>query len=182
VRQINAAALDADNSGWTSLAADDQAGAYLSVYYSSPLARWPVRDITKVRDNKSDPNLETLSYGMFSTCEPRMRTSIVNRSIGEIFFLTNFRGEGRVLTGYYKLGWHRPGPLTGATKDFVLAARSACFIDPIPIGDVPAPAGPELAGQFRTEKMIGPAESSSCAISSTQRLTAPNTTWTRSTA
>ena len=101
---------------WSPLRKQAGAGAYLSVYLSSPLARLPVRDITRLGDNKSDPNLETLSYGMFSTCEPRMRTSIVNRSIGEIFFLTNFRGEGRVLTGYYKLGWHRPGPLTGATS------------------------------------------------------------------
>src|SRR5687768_5215057 len=80
-------------------------GSYVSVYLSSDIARVPVRDVTRLSDNKSDPNLETATYGLFSTCEPIMRESIKSRGISEIFFITTVEDLGRCLTGWYELGW-----------------------------------------------------------------------------
>src|SRR5205823_2091966 len=114
---------------WHPLDANVDAGAYLSVYLSCDIARFPVRDVTRLGDNKSDPNLETLTYGLFSTCEPTMRKSIANRRIGAIYFLTRVESLGRVLVGMYDLGWFAEVD----SGDFALAARSARFIDPIPV-------------------------------------------------
>src|SRR5438309_11963638 len=78
---------------------------YLSIYYSDDLSALPVRFVTKVGDNKSDPNLETLTYGLFSTCSPSMRSGFVKRSAQYIFFAT-LRPVGRVLTGFYSVRWY----------------------------------------------------------------------------
>ncbi len=87
-------------------AVNDKGLGYLSVYFSDPLARWPVREITRPGDNKSDPNIETGTYGLFSTCEPGMRNRIVHDGAATIFFMTTRkRGAGRVLAGYYQIGW-----------------------------------------------------------------------------
>ena len=75
------------------------AGAYVSVYLSSEVGRVPVRDVLRLGDNKSDPNLETQTYGLFSTCEPTMRKSIAARGITEIFFVTSVEPIGRALVG-----------------------------------------------------------------------------------
>jgi hypothetical protein len=158
VDQPNTDQLNDPGSGWVQLDPLAEAGAYVSVFYSSPLARWPVRDIPRLKDNKSDPNLETMTYGLFSTCEPVMRGSIVDRRIGEIFFITNREDQGRVLVGSYQLGWHRPGPLSGASKDYVLAAKTARFIDPIRLGDIAGAAGVALRNWFRCFKIIDPPE------------------------
>ena len=86
------------------------------MYYSEPLARWPVREITRPGDNKSDPNIETGTYGLFSTCEPGMRNRIVHDGAATIFFLTTRkRGEGRVLSGYYHVGWYTEEPKVPST-------------------------------------------------------------------
>jgi hypothetical protein len=130
---------------WSPLAVNPVAGAYLSVYLSSPFARLPVRDVLRLGDNKSDPNVETLTYGLFSTCEPAMRLSIANRNIGQIFFLTNVDGKGRALVGMYELGW-----LVEVDKgDFALAAKSARFIDPIPVDRISGKAGKAVKTRMR---------------------------------
>ena len=49
------------------------------MYLADDLSRLPVRHITRPHDNKSDPNIETGTYGLFSTCENQMRSGIVNR-------------------------------------------------------------------------------------------------------
>jgi hypothetical protein len=64
---------------------------YLSFYYSEPLARYPIRHITRPADNKSDPNIETATYGLFSICERQMRGKLVREGrpvkVGYFFVL-----------------------------------------------------------------------------------------------
>src|SRR6266571_1284257 len=63
-------------------------GAYLSFYYSDSNSKIPVRDITRFGDSKSDPNIETMTYGLFSTCEEDMRRALVQRGIEHVFYCT----------------------------------------------------------------------------------------------
>lgn len=148
-----AATLAPPANPWSALAVDRGEGAYLSVYLSSPFARLPIRDVTRPGDNKSDPNLETMTYGLFSTCEPVMRRSIASRRIGQIFFLTNREGKGRALVGMYDLGW-----LVEVEKgDFALAAKSARFIDPIPVSQVAGAAGKAVQTRMRAFMQASPA-------------------------
>src|SRR4051812_16368068 len=85
---------------------DRPSGAgYLSIYYSDDLSPLPIRWITKPGDNKSDPNIETLTYGLFSTCSRGMRSGAVKNAAEFLFFACN-RGAGRVLSGYYRLKWY----------------------------------------------------------------------------
>lgn len=131
---------------------DDGAG-YLSFYYSDPLARYPVRELTKRRDNKSDPNIETGTYGLFSTCEPQMRNKIVADGVGALFFVTRLTDRLRHLTGYYKIGWYTEGVRGAKNKDWALAASQMRFISPIPLEDV-ATSIPACSGWFRTQKPL----------------------------
>src|SRR5260370_36520653 len=86
---------------------DDDGGAgYLSVYLSEPLARYPVRHVTRPADNKSDPNIETGTFGLFSTCEQQMRAKIVREGRPYLFFVTKYRQKGRAVTGYYRIAWY----------------------------------------------------------------------------
>src|SRR5688572_11222634 len=88
------------NAPWVQLTPSEDAGGYLSVYYNDDLSRLPIRWVTKPTDSKSDPNLETLTYGLFSTCSLGMRSGIVTRQSKFLFFTTMRRHE-RVLSGYY---------------------------------------------------------------------------------
>jgi len=133
----------------------DKGGGYLSVYFSEPLARWPVREITRPGDNKSDPNIETGTYGLFSTCEPAMRNRIINDGAATIFFITTHkRGHGRVLSGYYHVGWYTEGAQGAINKDFALAASSMRFINPKAVKDLPKPLALICSSAFRTMKPI----------------------------
>lgn len=139
----------------------DQGCGYLSVYFSEPLARWPVREITRPGDNKSDPNIETATYGLFSTCEPGMRNRIVQDGAATIFFLTTHkRGEGRVLSGYYDIGWFTEGTQGAINRDYALAASSMHFIDPIATNDLPGPLAAICSVAFRTMRPIDSATTS----------------------
>ena len=64
---------------WTALEVNTPATGYLSVYLSEDLSRLPIRAITRPYDNKSDPNIETGTYGLFSTCERAMRAGDAGR-------------------------------------------------------------------------------------------------------
>lgn len=134
----------------------DDGRGYLSVYLSDPLARWPVRDVTRKADNKSDPNIETLTYGLFSTCEPKMRRRIVEDGASTLFFLTTHRPPGRALTGYYHLGWYTEGARGAKNNDYALAADIIRFVEPIPVSDLSGPMGDACRAKFRTYKPIGP--------------------------
>ena len=112
-------------SPWCKLCPQQAAGAYLSYHYSDPLSPLPVRGVTKLHDNKADPNLETGTYGLFSTCSKQMRLGVVNHGRSHIVFVTRHGGE-RVITGYYRIGWYAP---TGfAADDFCLAAARMHFV------------------------------------------------------
>jgi hypothetical protein len=137
---------------WLELA-DDGIG-YLSFYYSDPLARFPIREATRPGDNKSDPNLETGTYGLFSTCEPGMRNRIVADGAASLFFITRHAGKPRAVTGYYDIGWYTHGDRGTDSKDWALAARNLRFVDPIPFPKI-ARSVPE-AGEpsFRTQRRL----------------------------
>ena len=128
------------------------AGAYVSVYLSSNLGRVPVRDVLRLGDNKSDPNLETLTYGVFSTCEPPMRKSIAARGITEIFFVTAVEPIGRAVVGRYELGW----VAQVNQDDFAYAATLGRFIDPIPVSQMTGRVGTEMQKQLRNYKIVEP--------------------------
>lgn len=122
-------------------------GGYLTIYYSDDMSRLPIRWVTKPGDNKSDPNIETLTYGLFSTCAPAMRRAIVNRRCKYLFFGTSRRGE-RVLSGYYQIRWSTHGPLGAA--DLCLAADAARFLkEPLPFREVDAKCGTNISSWFR---------------------------------
>ena len=125
-------------------------GSYVSVFLSSDIARLPVRDITRLNDNKSDPNLETGTYGLFSTCEPIMRDSIRARGISEIFFVTTFEDLGRCLVGRYELGWM----VELGDKDVALAASNMRFVTPLPVSRLTGRAGAQLDKKLRNFEII----------------------------
>ena len=125
------------------------------MYYADNLSRLPVRHITRPRDNKSDPNIETGTYGLFSTCERQMRSGIVKRGAQFIFFMCRW-DERRVVSGYYRLAWKAQGPLhTAGRPDVVLAADEVHFVDPpIPIAELPEPVAAVVGTGFRLVKRI----------------------------
>lgn len=148
---------------WRTLA--DKGTGYLSVYFSEPLARWPIREITRPGDNKSDPNIETGTYGLFSTCEPTMRNRIVHDGAATIFFLTTRKKhQGRVLSGYYKVGWYTEGTQGSLNRDYALAASAMRFINPILTKELPEHLENICSAPFRTMKPID-VETSAALIS-----------------
>ncbi len=149
--------VEPPNPPWQKLNPSSEAGGYLSFYYSDDLSRLPVRWVTKPGDNKSDPNLETLTYGLFSTCARSMRSGIVTRRCSHLFFVTTRKDE-RVLTGYYHLRWYADG-VFGGMRDFCLVADRARFIEkPMPLTEVDRRCGTHLAGLFRGMRLLSPKE------------------------
>jgi len=121
------------------------------------MSRLPVRAVTKPGDNKSDPNLETLTYGLFSTCSPRMRSGIVTRGSEYLFFATR-RGDKRILTGYYRLRWYTNGVFVDK-RDFALAADAARFIEKsISLTEVDRRCKTNVSRRFRGMLLLTPAE------------------------
>jgi hypothetical protein len=131
----------------------DGAG-YLSVYLSEPLARYPIRHVSKPADNKSDPNIETGTYGLFSTCERTMRGKLVREGRRWIFFLTKHAGKERRLAGYYEIGWYAEGAGGAALGDYALAATSMRFIEPLALEALPELARDRCLPPFRTVRPI----------------------------
>src|SRR4051812_11206383 len=86
-------------SPWLELIPTNNEEGVLSYYYSEDEACVPVRAIMLPNNNKSDPNIETATYGLFSTCSQGTRAGIVERGTRYMFFVTQ-RGHGRMLTGY----------------------------------------------------------------------------------
>jgi len=137
---------------WAELNFNSASGGYLSIYYSDDMSRLPVRWVTKPGDNKSDPNLETMTYGMFSTCGRGMRAGIVKRNARFLFFATRWKGR-RVLAGYYRLHWFTTG--TFGQGDFCISARSAHFVsDPIALSEVDRECGTDLSAPFRGTRLL----------------------------
>ena len=140
---------------WSPLRVEQPATGYLSMYLADDLSRLPVRHITRPHDNKSDPNIETGTYGLFSTCEQQMRSGIVNRGAQYIVFMCRWGGR-RVVSGFYRLAWKAPGTLHSPTKaDFVLAADTVHFVDPpIPVSDLPEHLATVAGTRFRLFKRL----------------------------
>lgn len=143
------------NPPWVPLKPGPSGRAALAYYYSDPNSSLPVREVTRADDNKSDPNLETMTFGLFSTCERGMRVGIVRDGMQYIFFCTR-QGNQRVLTGYYRIGWYAEGPpIKGyggrgkPPKDFILAASEMRFVAPgFPLED--------LTGYLRGDRVDTP--------------------------
>jgi len=153
VAKHKARSVEPPNDPWMELNSPEDAGGYLSIYYSDDMSRLPVRAVTKPGDNKSDPNLETLTYGLFSTCSPRMRSGVVNRRSEYLFFATS-RKEGRVLTGYYHIRWFTNGVFEDA-RDYCLAASAARFIEkPVSLTNVDRYCGTNVSKWFRGMRLL----------------------------
>lgn len=143
------------NPPWRELHANTPLKGYLSYYLSDELSGLPVRAVTLLRNNKSDPNIETGTYGLFSTCGHDMRASIVKRRIGVIFFMTRCGGE-RVLTGYYRLRWYTVGTAHDVPPDYALAADLIRFVNPpIRLTDLPRSTSRIVSKKFRVFKRVG---------------------------
>ena len=140
---------------WSPLEVAQPATGYLSMYLADNLSRLPVRHVTRPHDNKSDPNIETGTYGLFSTCEQQMRSGIVNSGAQFIVFMCRW-GDRRVVSGFYRLAWKAPGTLHTPNKaDFVLAADTVHFLDPpIPVSDLPEHLASVAGTRFRLFKRI----------------------------
>src|SRR5882762_920103 len=113
------------HSPWQELHPEPTAGGYLFFYYSDDLSPLAVRAVTRERDNKTDPNIETGTYGLFSTCSKAMRKGVIKRRCGYVIFMTR-RGGERVIVGYYQLGWFAPTQF--CNDDFSLAAKTIHFV------------------------------------------------------
>jgi hypothetical protein len=126
------------------------------MFYSDDLAKVPVRAITRVGDNKSDPNIETGTFGLFSTCERSMRSGVVANEREHIVFATQWRGQ-RAIAGFYRIGWYAEGTSHGSKSDYSLAAEDAHFVaNPISLKDADAQLGSNLSRPFRLVKLLNP--------------------------
>lgn len=143
------------NAPWIPCGSAALAHSCLSFYLSDDLGSLPVRAVTLPANNKSDPNLETKTYGLFSTCQRQMRSSIVKRALSHVFFVTR-REEHRVLAGYYHIGWYCAGVLDGNLPDYSLAAKSVRFVDPIALEDLPPAVRKMATRRWRTFLLLGP--------------------------
>jgi hypothetical protein len=142
------------NPPWVEINPASPPSGYLSFFLSDTLSGLPVRGVTLPGNNKSDPNLETATYGMFSTCAQGMRASIVKRQIGLLFFTTR-RAEGRVLAGYYRIRWYAPTPVESSPPDFALAADTMRFVFPaLRAKDLPRHSATVLSKSFRIFKQV----------------------------
>jgi hypothetical protein len=136
---------------------------YASFYHADDLAALPVRAVTRIKDNKSDPNIETGTYGLFSTCQEQMRSGIVKHSASFIFFFTRPRKQERHLAGMYELGAWTPGGLGMAARDFAIAAKSVRFIAPISIADLGEGLAEPLGRRWRLAKRLSPEQTARLA-------------------
>jgi hypothetical protein len=144
----------AEGARWKPLEPDGPPLGYASFYYADDLGALPVRAITRIKDNKSDPNIETGTYGLFSTCQERMRAGIVNHGASHIFFFARPRGAERHLTGMYELVAWAPGALGAEAGDFALAAGGVRFIVPIPLSKLPSGLAAALGTRWRLSKQL----------------------------
>ncbi len=124
------------------------------MHLSEPLTRYPIRHVTRPADNKSDPNIETATYGLFSTCEQQMRGKVVREGRPYLFFVTTHGKRSRALTGYYDLAWYAESTGGAASGDYALAASKIKFINPIPLETLPEPVRQVCIQPFRTIKPI----------------------------
>jgi hypothetical protein len=148
----------AEGARWRPFEPDRPPLGYASFYYADDLAALPVRAVTRIKDNKSDPNIETGTYGLFSTCQERMRAGIVKHGASHLFFFARPRGAERHLTGMYELAAWTPGALGADAGDFALAAGGVRFIAPIPLSQLPSELATALGTRWRLSKRLSVAQ------------------------
>jgi len=142
------------NAPWRELMWADPVIGYVSIFLADDLSPLPVRGVTRLRNNKSDPNLETGTYGLFSTCSEQMRRGVVKNRARYVFFVCN-RGDGRELVGYYQVRWYAPDPGAKRAHDYCLAADEQQFIFPgIPVQGLPAQSRTIMASRFRMTRKL----------------------------
>jgi hypothetical protein len=140
------------NRPWQELVHTEQSMGYLSIYYSDNLSPLAVRFVTKPGDYKSDPNLETATYGLFSVCSSAMRAGVVKRGSEYVFFACS-RDKRRVLTGYYHVRWYARGVL--GNRDYCLAADRVRFLaEPIPLTEIDRLCGTDVSKKFRGMRLL----------------------------
>ncbi len=145
-----------EGARWKATTPKEPIFGYASFYHADDLAAIPVRAVTRIKDNKSDPNIETGTYGLFSTCQKQMRSGIIKHGASFIFFFTRPRGQERYLAGMYELGAWTPGGLGVAARDFAVAAKSVRFIAPIRIADLGDGLAQPLSRRWRLTKRLSP--------------------------
>ncbi len=154
---------------WLELNSSSEAHSYLCFYYSSLLSRLPVRDVNRVvgssthciADCKSDPNWETQTFGLFSTCQDAARRGAVKNRSPYLFFFGNNAVESnkRGVTGYYRLKWYSHGGTY--QDDYCLAADRVHFVEhPIRFDEVNRHLGTRLSSRSpRLTAKLAPSES-----------------------
>jgi len=141
------------NGPWEPIKFGDKPKGNLAVYYSDDLGRLPVRWVTKPGDNKADPNIETGTYGLFTTCWRGMRSAAVRQGRPWLFFTSKW-GEKRVLSGMYHLKWYASQPV-GGERDYALAADDVHFVeDPIPLSRIDELCGTDYSEFFRGHRVV----------------------------
>lgn len=150
--------VEPPNAPWRLLSHADPPTGYLAFYISDDLSSVPVRAVTLPRNNKSDPNLETGTFGVFSICEREMRTSIVKNGVRFIFFITR-RKNSRAITGFYDVRWFCESPFGSNDADYALAAHRQHFVLPaVRIEDLPRRLRASASRRFRSFKRLAPTE------------------------
>lgn len=115
------------NPPWRPIQRGNTNLATITFYYGdakSPVV--PIRDVSNKNDAKPDPNIETLTYGLFSVCCKDERKAIVEKGITTQFFCTSRADSVRVLTGYYRPAWY----CEIDANDYAITAESARFVSP----------------------------------------------------
>lgn len=113
---------------WQPFDVPDEPEGSLVYFLSDDSCRLPVRHVTKIGDNKADPNLETGTYGLLTTCYNDSRTGTVDNQRRWLFFTTKHAHSGTsVIAGYYTLSHYAAHP--GRERDFALRAEDIHFVE-----------------------------------------------------
>jgi len=81
-------------------------------------------------DHKRDPNFETMTYGLFTDCNRRMRTACVREGRRYLFLMTSWRGR-RLVTGFMDIGWFAEVTLNqNLERGVALKARKLVLVFP----------------------------------------------------